>query len=368
MAEANYQARQAIMRMVEDEVVIDEDDHYTLTSKVFTNGILGIDLQSPQFWVIDAVDECAQESLSLVVSMISKLERTVPLHIFLASRPGGELQRLFNHEGTRFFDLSTGLSGSLKDIETFILARCPQLEDDQTRELFVSDILSKAKGSFLWASLTMARLESSYSFEDMKEALKGIPSKMSALYSRITNSIEDSSTYELVKCILDWVICAQRPLLVSELYEAIKLDIGRTVIASPTQLESIIGHLIFVDRESRVQVAHETTATFLIQKREGLWIDRQAAHERLSKICLATLCSSVFTPTMSRQYTPKSAGNISPFSKYAAASFSFHLTHGTSSAHSLALLNKFLHSTNILAWIEHIAKMGDLSILQEANH
>lgn len=86
------------------------------------------------------------------------------------------------------------------------------------------------------------------------------------------------------------------------------------------------------------------------------------------KICLATLCSSVFTPTMSRQYTAKSTGNISPFSKYAAASFSFHLTHGTSSAHSLALLNKFLHSTNILAWIEHIAKMGDLSILQEANH
>lgn len=83
------------------------------------------------------------------------------------------------------------------------------------------------------------------------------------------------------------------------------------------------------------------------------------------KICLATLCSSVFTPTMSRQYTPKSTGNISPFSKYAAASFSFHLTHDT---HSLALLNKFLHSTNILAWIEHITKMGDLSILQEANH
>lgn len=31
------------MRMVEDEVVIDEDDYYMLMSKVFINGILGID-------------------------------------------------------------------------------------------------------------------------------------------------------------------------------------------------------------------------------------------------------------------------------------------------------------------------------------
>ncbi|KAK4645001.1 hypothetical protein QC761_309890 [Podospora bellae-mahoneyi] len=141
MAEANYQARQAIMRMVEDEVVIDEDGHYTLTSN-------GSTFRALKFWVIDAVDECAQESLSLVVSMVSKLEKTVPLHIFVTRRPGGELQRLCNHEGTRFFDLSTGLSGSLKDIETFIHARCPQLEDDQTRELFVSDILSKTKEVF----------------------------------------------------------------------------------------------------------------------------------------------------------------------------------------------------------------------------
>ncbi|KAK0737274.1 hypothetical protein B0T21DRAFT_364791 [Apiosordaria backusii] len=367
MAELNPQARQAIMRMVEDDVVIDEDDHYTLMSRLFANGIFGIQFWTPHFWVIDAVDECAEESLSLFISMISKLDQTVPLRIFITSRPGGQLQKLFKHEGTRFFDLSTGLSGSLNDIETFIRARCPQLEDNQTRESFVSEILLKSKGSFLWASLTMARLEDSYSFEDMREALRGIPSKMSALYSRITKSLKDSPSYELVKCILDWVICAQRPLLMTELSEAVKLDVGRTLTASPAQLESFTGHLLFVDRESRVQVTHETTSAFLLEQGEGLWIDRQAAHARISKVCLTTLCGSDFTPPTSRQFAPETTKNISPFATYAIASFSFHFTHGTLSRDTLALLDKFLRS-NVLTWIENIARLGDVSILQEANH
>ncbi|KAK4175293.1 hypothetical protein QBC36DRAFT_347212 [Triangularia setosa] len=322
MAELNYQARQAIMRLVENGVVIDEDDHYTLMNQLFTNSILGAQLLTPQFWVIDAVDGCAQESLPLFVSMIFRLDQTVPLHIFMTSRPGGELQKLFKHERTRLFDLSTGLSGSLKDIETFIR-------------------------SFLWASLTMTRLENLYSFEDMREALRGIPSKMSALYSRITKSIEDSLSYELVKSIFEWVICAQLPLLMTEISEAVKLDIGRTLTTSPAQ-------------ESRVQVAHETTSAFLIQRREGFWIDRQVAHAKIAKVCLTTLCGSDFTPPTSRQSSSKTTKNIACFAAYAAASLLFHFTHGTLSTNSLKLLNKFLHS-NILT-------LGDMSILLESNH
>ncbi|KAK4186217.1 hypothetical protein QBC35DRAFT_501687 [Podospora australis] len=365
MAQSSYEVRQAIMSMIEDDVGINHEDHHVVWSKMFVDRIFKSETLKSQFWVVDALDECAQKGLPAFISMISKLGKSVPIRIFITSRPGGQLERLLTQEMTRFAELSTGSSGSLKDIELFLRAKCPQFDDGASSQAFISEVLSKSNGNFLWASLTMARLENLYSLEDMQEALRAIPSGMDEFYSRIMESIQLSPSYELAKCILKWVICAQKPLTTGELAEALKLDIDRTLTASAGQLETITGHLIFVDSDSHVHITHQTTTAFLTQQREGLWIDRSLAHARISEICLTTLCGGDFTPPRPRRATATPKRGSSPFSLYATTSFAYHLMHSSSSVDGpLVLLNKFLRS-NVLTWIEKVAETADLSVLQQ---
>lgn len=369
MAESSYEIRRAIVSLIEDGARISQGDHLTLWSKLFVDRIFKLESLKPHFWVIDAVDECPSNMVPPLVTILSKLDHTTPLRVFLTSRPGGQLERLMARENVLFHELTTGGSGSLSDMETFLQAKCPRMNDSGSNQTLLSDVLSKSNGIFLWASLIVARMEDIYSVEDMHETLETIPSEMDGFYSRITESILASPSCDLAKCILKWVICAPRPLTTSEITEAVKLDIGRTLTASSGQLETITGHLIFVDSQSCVHVAHQTTSSFLTRRREGLWIDRPVAHCRIAEVCLTTLCGTDFAPPRTRRVASSSAKKgASALASYATTHFGHHLLHSPSSVDSLLIhLNKFLRS-NVLTWIERLAESGNLSGLPQTSH
>jgi hypothetical protein len=369
MAESSYEVRRTIVAMIEDGVRVSHGDHHMLWNKLFVDRIFRLESLKRQFWVIDAVDECSGNGVPALVAMLSKLDHTAPLRVFLTSRPGGQLERLLVQESVRFDELSTGRSGSLRDIEDFLQARCPQLRDTDSYQTFLSDVLSKSNGIFLWASLIVARLENIFSVEDMQETLQTIPSEMDGFYSRIADSILASPSCDLASCILKWVVCAPRPLTTGELAEAVKLDIDRTLTASSGQLETITGHLIFVDSQSRVHVTHETTSSFLTRRREGLWIDRPMAHSKIAEVCLATLSGAEFAPPRTRRGAgPGAKKSASPLASYAAANFGYHLMHSSSAVDALLIqLHGFLRS-NVLTWIERLAESGNLSVLQQTSY
>jgi hypothetical protein len=370
MAEASFDVRRCIISLVQDEVKVNTDDHNMLWRTLFVDRILRLKITKPHFWVIDAVDECSPKDLPTFVSMLSALFSPADnnnIRVFITSRPGGHLERLLQLEHTPFYELNTGQAGSLEDIELFLAARCPQASNDGSYQNLVADILSKSNGIFLWVSLTVARLENTYSIEDMQDILSQIPSEMDDFYSRIIASIAATPSSDLAKCILKWTVCSPRPLAASELVDAVKRDIGRTVTASPSQLGTITGHLIFVDDESRIHITHETTAAFLTQQRDGFWIDRAAAHSRIAEVCLTILCGPDFVPPRTRRGSgaPKATTN-GPLAHYATANFAYHLMHSSSSADApLILLNKFLKS-NVLTWIERTTSTDGLAPLQHA--
>lgn len=370
MAESSYEVRRTIVSMIEDGVRMNLSDYHMLWNKLFVDRIFRLDSLKTQFWVIDAVDECSGSGMPALVAMLSKLDAGAPLRVFMTSRPGGQLERLLTQERVPFKELSTGRDGSLRDIETFLQAKCPQIRETEAYQHFLSNVLSKSNGIFLWASLIVSRLQNIYSVEDMQETLQTIPSEMDGFYSRITESILASPSCDLARCILKWVICSPRPLTTEELTESVKLDIDRTLTASSGQLETITGHLIFVDSQSRVHVTHETTSSFLTRRREGLWIDRSMGHSRIAEVCLNTLCGGEFAPPRIRRGTghgAKKSAN-STLASYAATNFGYHLMHSSSSVDGLLIqLNSFLRS-NVLTWIERLAESGDLSILQQTSH
>ncbi|KAH6849741.1 hypothetical protein B0I37DRAFT_369747 [Chaetomium sp. MPI-CAGE-AT-0009] len=368
MAESSYEVRRAIVSMIEDGVRVSHGDYRMLWNKVFVQGIFRLDSLKPQFWVIDAVDECSSNGAPALVAMLSKLDHIAPVRVFMTSRPGGQLARSLTQENVPFKKLSTGQSGSLRDIQAFLQARCPRLQGTESHDMFLANLLSKSNGIFLWASLIVARLENIFSVEDMQETLQAIPSEMDGFYSRIADSIVASPSCELATCILRWVICSPRALTTGELAEAVKLDIDRTLVASSGQLEAITGHLIFVDSQSRVHVTHDTTSSFLTRRREGLWIDLPVAHSKIAEVCLTALCGVDFAPPRTRRAAGSaSKKSASPLSFYAAANFGYHLMHGSYSVDALLIqLNAFLRS-NVLAWIERLAESGSLSTLQQTS-
>ncbi|CAI4213378.1 unnamed protein product [Parascedosporium putredinis] len=309
MAESNFEIRRAVVSMAEDDIRINHDDHHMLWTSLFTERILKVEHTRPQYWVIDAVDECSSKGMPALVSMLSNLDYKSPVRVFMTSRPGGQLGRLLSLERTEFTEMTTGQEGSLRDIELLVRARCPGASDAGHYHDLVTDVLAKCNGIFLSPEMDM-------------------------FYSRIIATIVESPSFELAKCILKWAICSPEPLHFEELAEAVKLDIGRTLTASGGQLETMTGHLVYVDNQ-------------------------------LAEVCLSVLCGTEFAPPRMRRKGMTAKNTVfSALADYAALNFSYHLMHGSSAADGpLILLNKFLRS-NVLTWIEKTASTRNLWTLQ----
>ena len=219
----------------------------------------------------------------------------------------------------------------------------------------------------MWASLIMTQLEDTYSIEDMNEAFKHVPSEMNDLYTRILSKVAESSSAEIAKAIMKWVICAPQPLTTTELKGAIQMDISRTLTVSESQLETICGHLIFVDKQARVQTIHETFTSFLTKEESEFKVDRSLANARISEVCLSHLNSKQFTtPQLRRGNVIPASVEALPFSVYASTYFSEHLASSSSVLDPpLILLDTFLR-TNVLSWIERAARAGSLQLLVKA--
>jgi hypothetical protein len=182
----------------------------------------------------------------------------------------------------------------------------------------------------------------------------------------------------LAKSILTWVVLACRPLTVDELRCAVKLDINQTLQNAAKAIPDLCGQLVFVDRQERVQMIHETAREFLVA--EGLDLElsivKKDGHTRLTSLLLQYLSSAVLKPLAGKaqQNTGRARGFTRPTTtalpidtsllEYACSFFSDHLYRATSADHQLMEeLSNFLSANNVLSWIEHVAKSGDLTPL-----
>lgn len=259
-------------------------------------------------------------------------------------------------------ELHMGREGSMNDIAALIRTKAKVLECDDGEKM-ISDILKKSNGIFLWASLIINRLDELYSVEDIRAALRQVPLEMNGFYTEILENINDPLNADLAKCILTWVVCAPGPITTEELKEAVRFDIKRTLLTSTLAdiFSQVCSNLVTVDSESRVQLMHQTVKEFLISGDSSFCINPHQAHERLALICLTHLNGRNFHSRVYRR-AGASAGHVGDFAfdEYACSNFSYHLAHSHSTAAELfSLLVTFLNS-NVLAWIERIAKTGKL--------
>lgn len=368
MAEFSFEIRQVFLSMISNGETVNTQDHTVIWNNLFQGRLFQVHFTQPFYWVIDGLDECPKKSLVSLIQVFSRLEARIPIRIFMTSRPDSPdapVEQLLNAENVNRVEFRTGQEDSLRDIAAYVRSqpRLSRMLDTGENDQIVSDILAKSQGNFLWASLIIGRLDELYSAEDVKTALRQVPSEMNGFYDRILDNISKASNSEKAKCILKWVVCSPEPLSTEELTEAVRLDIGHTLLAATTGdiFSEICGSLVTVDKEYRVQLMHQTVREYLISAESNFYVNYREAHEQLGHICLSLMNGRDGLRRASRRAKPvPGRSGHSLLLNYSCLHFSYHLLHSQStSATTFAALGEFI-DTKTLIWIEQIARKGKL--------
>jgi WD40 repeat protein len=362
---------QTVLDIRDKDDHLHKSDHRTIWRKLFVEGIFKANFVRPQYWVIDALDECRHHDG--LVPLLLKAVETGAIRIFITSRDHFEPQSHATHFKARIIPEDIQASDTKSDIKLYLEANMDNLPstDEEGRQEMVTKILMKSNGCFLWVRLILQELRQVHTAAEIRQVLEDIPSDMTDLYARILDSMS-TAPYgkKLAKAILVWTVCSARSLSTGELYHALELDIKDKIDNIERAIESSCGQLVYVDQHSRVQIVHQTAREFLLRYggTSEFAIDGKEGHKKLLMTCLQYLSGNDLKGPIHRKLSASSiVQKRSPFVAYACNSFYEHLFHVRSTDDAILLaLAKFLKSSNVLSWIEYIAESSTLTRLIQA--
>lgn len=390
---------------------VDVVDPNPIWRKLYLSGILKARLSRPQFWVIDAMDEC--KSSMDVMSFISRIQEQWPVSVLITSRDHVEAHVT---KANLRADISSHVisdEDSREDIKLLLKSNldflpCPASERWPNPEAMAAQILRNSGGCFLWASLICSELREVTSEREIEEVLESIPSDMDALYTKILHDMENARFgKDLAKAFITWTTYAFRPITATEMQEPIEMDINDKIDDVGKAISKCCGNIIYVDAHKKVQLVHSTAREFLTKGcvESEFVVSKADGHRRIAKVCLQYLIQSdraaakpqtmrlgsdpeirnMHTsvveavrprrlgsePEIRRTHRPSTSQPVlfdeRPFTNYASKHVFQHL-HVVSSTDEeiLNLLSKFLSSISVLRWIEYIATHGDLHTVYQA--
>lgn len=368
MAQMHSEVLQSVLDICEKDDQLCKADYRTIWRKLFVEGILRMKFVRPQYWVIDALDECKADSE--LVPLLLKIVEVCSIRVFLTSRDRFESHRQVIHPRVKVVSEDISEDDTKSDIKLYIEANMDQLPsiDEEAQQNMVTKILTKSGGCFLWVSLILQELRRVHTSAEIRQVLEEVPSDMNELYSRILDSMSTAPYGKtLAKAILTWTVCSARPLTTTELYHALQIDIKDSIDSVERSIVSSCGQLVYVDAQSRVQLVHQTARDFLLRAGSSseFAIDGKAGHKRLVMTCLQYLNGKEMQGPKHRRL---SSSNVvkqrCPFVTYACNSFFEHIAHVSSTDDDIMFaLAKFLSSSNVLAWIEYVAIHSNLNRL-----
>lgn len=368
MALSNEKVLATCLEIYAKDDQLSKADYRTIWRKLFLEGILKVKFEQTHYWVIDALDECKSETD--LVPLLMKVAEVCSVRIFLTSRNRFESRQRLGLSKVQVLSEHILEEDSKSDIALYLNANIDELPsvNEKGQQHIVQQILEKSRGCFLWVSLIFQELREARTSNDVKKILEEVPTNMNELFARVLNSMSTASYgKDLAKAILTWTICSIRPLKTFELHEALQLDLKDSTDSVEASIQSCCGQLVYVDAQCQVQMIHLTARDFLLQASTDseFAVDEKEGHRRLLSTCLQFLNGDDMKGPRRRK---SSAGSIpkehSAFISYACDSFFEHITHLSWTDEDVLLnLAKFFNSSNVLSWIEYIAKHSDLQRL-----
>jgi WD40 repeat protein len=366
-ASSSDEFRRLLSLLQEDSIQFDLDDERAIWRKVFMNCLLRAPVSRPQFWVIDALDECV--NTARLIPFLAKIESAFKIRILVTCRPTTESDRHFASWGSRLVRSEISVEDSLNDIRLYLQneADCLPISDLEKRQSLIEKIISKSAGCFLWIRVVLRELERAWSEEQIEDILEEVPPEMEPLYDRAVEIISrNAQSKHLAHAILTWILCAVRPLKTTELQDALKRGMNMKMFRFDKSVETLCGHLISIQKSGSITMVHTTAREYLLNRvhDSGFMVDKALSHQKMAMTCLEYLAGEEMRP-------PRLGGKASNsrrverslFADYACTAFSDHIANAPSAFNELMiLLHKFLR-TNVSTWIEYIAQNQDLYYL-----
>ncbi|KAJ7863004.1 hypothetical protein B0H13DRAFT_1496488, partial [Mycena leptocephala] len=173
------------------------------------------------------------------------------------------------------------------------VANCPDL-----RKEIETLCVDRSDGMFLLAKLHMTSLTKPRTIKAVREALKQMSSNLPSAYKKVMEWINRQSEEDrkLALTTLAWVSNAKRPMRVSELREALAVELGTSELDSENLLDidsilSVCAGLVIKDQTDNVRLIHYTTQEHL----DGMQhIQFPSAQTDITMSCITYLSFAVF--------------------------------------------------------------------------
>ncbi|KAF1851892.1 NACHT and WD domain protein [Cucurbitaria berberidis CBS 394.84] len=366
MAVGSAPIREKLAHIFQSGTSFDQDNSRAVWTKIFVGGIFTVPLLTPQYWVIDAIDECVK--YSELFTFLKGTQIRFPFRICMTSRKLPETPRMIRQlEGYATTVVHIPEQDTMKDIELYVRNRITDvaIDEEEERQELARQILAKSNTSFLWVRLVMDELEGLYGYESIMQVLQGIPEGMFSYYERAVAELEENKRERHVAmAILQWVMLATRPLSISELSQALQLDIKVHLSSAKSAIEGLCGQFVSVDLHTGlVQPIHATAREFLLSEEAGNFrIAKAKGHETIALTCLRLLVSPVMQPPRHRRLLDQKRVKppASALLDYAITQFSEHVFSASSESDQLLVaVDKFL-ITSVLTWIEHVGSTKEI--------
>ena len=187
------------------------------------------------YCLIDALDECEEESRRLFLTDLKKMfglpqSKRRFAKFIITSRRQKDIEESLSASSPATRDLQIDSGRVNGDLYKFIDMKVNELSvrkkySSKLKERIKDELVEKAGGTFLYVSLVLNDLNRTLSHNLVEKKLLELPSDLNKLYDKILSQI-DESYVEIARSVLRWVAIARRPLTVNELAMARFLESG----------------------------------------------------------------------------------------------------------------------------------------------
>ncbi|QKX58041.1 uncharacterized protein TRUGW13939_05161 [Talaromyces rugulosus] len=249
-----------------------------------------------QFYcVIDALDECDQESQKTLLTQIKQTfandNNSMNIHFLITSRPHPEIRDYLcwfkSKELSTYQEVGNDLRILIRQ-KVNELSQTKQYPENVKRK--VSEILQeKAEGTFLWVGIVCDDLTSE-SARNAITKLQSLPRGLDSLYSRLLETAlakAEKEKHNLILQILSVVTVSRRPLNVAELSIACGLcenEGGENLLISLEVIDMC--HLMIVVKDDIVRLLHKSMKDFLLRVQGGNLINLSRENATLAYRCI----------------------------------------------------------------------------------
>ena len=236
-----------------------------------------VSLCKPTFIVLDGLDECEEHTQRSMISVIKRIlsqSSSSPIKVLIMCRSEHWVCQVLDNAVQ--IQVTEALSAA--DIDIFVKSSIQKRIDEGILKLrnkalqgyIVSELVSKAKGMFLWVYFQLDELCRAASDHEIQQILSDLPDDLGATYMRILRRIAKNERQSMLAVrVFMWTACARRPLTIGELVEAVAFNgLNEYWDASRIPDKEIViqicqGLIVRFEDTGHVRFAHQTVQQFL---------------------------------------------------------------------------------------------------------